>query len=102
MRLNGNWAAVALAAVLAIGSVGCASRGSVTDLERRIDEVAEAAARAQRRAEAAEERAVAAEREADRAVSRADAASNQAAEAAKNADAAARRAEAIFEKSVRK
>lgn len=102
MRLNRNLTAVTLAALLAVGWAGCASRGSVDDLERRIDEVAEAAARAQRRAEAAEERAVAAEREAQRAVSSADAASNSAAEAAKQADAAARRAEAIFEKSVRK
>ena len=93
---------VALVLTMGLCSAACATRGQVADLERRLDEVAATAARAEKKAEAAEARAAAAEGESNRAASMAESAASDAASAADSASAAVKKSEAIFNKTVRK
>ena len=78
----------ALLVALALPSVGCATRGRVTELEQRV--------------EALESRVYAVSATAERAVSGAEAAQRAAERAADRADDAARMSEAIFRKGVSK
>jgi outer membrane murein-binding lipoprotein Lpp len=82
------FATLALAAALALPLAGCATRGSVSDLERRVD--------------ALETRLDDVSATAERAVTGAEAAQAAAERAADRADDAARTSEAIFRKGVSK
>jgi outer membrane murein-binding lipoprotein Lpp len=80
--------ALGLALLLGLSSLGCATRGRVADLERRVD--------------ALESRVEQVSTTAERAVSSAEAAQAAAQRAADRADDAARTSEAIFRKGVSK
>jgi murein lipoprotein len=86
--IAGRTLAGALLIVLAAPSIGCATRGRVTELEQRVD--------------ALESRVDAVSASAERAVTGAEAAQRAAERAADRADDAARTSEAIFRKGVSK
>jgi murein lipoprotein len=92
----------ALILLIGLGATGCATRGQFTDLNQRLDDLESRISRAESKADAAEQRAAAAGSEAERATSMAETAAANAAKAAASADESARRAEAIFNKTVRK
>jgi murein lipoprotein len=95
MRSNPVRLAMGLSVLLAVSSVGCATRGSVRDLESRVDAQ-------DRRLSGLEQQVSAAQSSADQALRRAEAAEAEARRSAQSADDAARKADAIFKKSVRK
>ena len=86
--ISGRWLAGALLMMVAAPSIGCASRGRVSELEQRVD--------------ALESRVEAVSATSERAVSGAEAAQRAAERAADRADDAARTSEAIFRKGVSK
>jgi hypothetical protein len=85
----------ALLTPLMLAGAGCATRGSVRDLEARVDSQTA-------RIDALEQRVGGVESTADQALRRAEAAEAAARQSAQRADDAARRADAMFKKSVRK
>jgi hypothetical protein len=87
--------AIAAALCLAAPLAGCASRGTVSDLEKRVGALETRFESTERRAAAAEDRAEQAEATAQSALSRAESAEEQ-------ARLSASRAEAIFRKTVSK
>jgi hypothetical protein len=87
--------ALAAALCLALPLAGCASRGSVADLEKRVGALETRFESTERRAAAAEDRAEQAETTAQSALQRAESAEEQ-------ARLSASRAEAIFRKTVSK
>jgi hypothetical protein len=95
MRLLRTGSFVCLATLLAAAAPGCATRGSVRDLESRL-------AAQERRLDALEGQVGEVSNTAEQAVRRAEAAEAEARRAAGRADDAARKADAIFTKSVRK
>jgi murein lipoprotein len=95
MRSNRTSSLVVLVSLLAAAAPGCATRGSVRDLEARLDAQ-------DRRLDALEGQVGEVSNTAEQAVRRAEAAEAEARRAAGRADDAARKADAIFTKSVRK
>jgi len=95
------WVTIA-AGVLVFSSMGCATRGSLSDLEARVSALEASSGAHEKRMDDMDGRIGGALDTAEQSVRRAEGAEARAREAAERADDAARKADAIFRKSVSK